>query len=62
MMHVKTLILSLLISSAALVVIILSPLYKSSEPESAKLNTSIPAELNVNLATASHECSHHGKE
>jgi hypothetical protein len=60
-MRVKTIIISLLLSSAAVVVVILSPLYKKSKP-APEFKHITPAELNVNRATVSYECSHHGKE
>jgi hypothetical protein len=62
-MKAKTLIISLLVSSVTIIVVVLSPLYKkSSEPESVNVVHTITAELNVNLLTASHECSHHSKQ
>jgi hypothetical protein len=63
-MQVKTLVIALLASSAAIVVVVLSPLYKKpSEPAPIEVIVpDIPAELNVNFRTASYECSHHGKQ
>ena len=57
-----TLIVSLLLSSVALVAIILIPAYKPSDStdDFDDIHT-IPAELDVDIATASLECSHNGK-
>ena len=59
----KTFIVTLVLSSAALVAVILSPLYvKEPPPSNEEISYEVATELNVNMKDASFYCSHYGKE
>ena len=58
----KRLVLALLLSSVALIALLLFPLYRKKTLPSTELAATKSAELNVNIHTVSFECSHHGKK